>query len=238
VPLHDWARVHAAIFHDFHHGWVADLRRALQRDILPRDYYALLANLADGVGPGAADLVRPGGGLDVADKLVTSGIRITDEPKWFALNAKAVTVRRAKNHQVVSAVVIVSPGDKDSAESTQAFVRKAKELLTAGVHLTVIDLFPPGPHNPGGIHPLIWCEESDDTVRIVLSKTLSLASYVGGPKAEAYLESVAIGDRIPDTPLFLATDLYVEVPLERTYQSAFDAIPDVWREVLESPHDG
>jgi hypothetical protein len=34
-------------------------------------------------------------------------------------------------------------------------------------------------------------------------------------------------------PLFLAADWYVQVPLETTYQSAWQAVPTVWREVLE-----
>jgi hypothetical protein len=35
------------------------------------------------------------------------------------------------------------------------------------------------------------------------------------------------------TSIFLTADEYVSVPLEATYQAAFDAVPEVWREILE-----
>jgi hypothetical protein len=41
VPLHNWTRVDAGIFHAFHHGWITEIGRALNRSLLPADYYAL-----------------------------------------------------------------------------------------------------------------------------------------------------------------------------------------------------
>jgi hypothetical protein len=35
-------------------------------------------------------------------------------------------------------------------------------------------------------------------------------------------------------PLFLDPDYYINVPLERTYQSAWDATPEFWRQALEA----
>lgn len=29
MPIHDWTRVEAGIFHDFRHEWISTLRRAL-----------------------------------------------------------------------------------------------------------------------------------------------------------------------------------------------------------------
>ena len=33
MPIHDWTRVDAGIFHAFHHDWTTDLARALTRDV-------------------------------------------------------------------------------------------------------------------------------------------------------------------------------------------------------------
>ena len=33
-------------------------------------------------------------------------------------------------------------------------------------------------------------------------------------------------------PLFLTPDAYILVPLEATYQSAWEAVPSFWRDVL------
>jgi hypothetical protein len=41
MPVHDWTRVDAGIFHDFHLGWIGELRGALNGGLLPEGYYAL-----------------------------------------------------------------------------------------------------------------------------------------------------------------------------------------------------
>ena len=33
MPIHDWTRVEAGIFHAFHHDWVTELARALNRGV-------------------------------------------------------------------------------------------------------------------------------------------------------------------------------------------------------------
>lgn len=42
-----------------------------------------------------------------------------------------------------------------------------------------------------------------------------------------------VGDVLPDMPLFLYEDRYVNVPLERAYLEAYRGMPSFWREVLE-----
>ena len=41
MPIHDWTRVDAGLFHAFHHDWVSVLSRALNAGVLPPDYFAL-----------------------------------------------------------------------------------------------------------------------------------------------------------------------------------------------------
>ena len=50
----------------------------------------------------------------------------------------------------------------------------------------------------------------------------------------AYIEPVAVGDRLPDMALFLEPNGCVMVPLDRTYQTAFAVMPRRWREVLQA----
>src|SRR5207302_10526518 len=63
VPVHDWTRVDAGIFHDFHHAWIEEIKRALNRGLLPPDYYALAEQIAGGLGPDVLTLQRPANGL-------------------------------------------------------------------------------------------------------------------------------------------------------------------------------
>jgi hypothetical protein len=51
----------------------------------------------------------------------------------------------------------------------------------------------------------------------------------------AYVEPVAVGEALPEMPLFLEPGAHVLVPLEESYQSAFAAVPRRWRRVLERP---
>jgi len=40
MPIHDWTRVSAGTFHDFHNAWITELRNALNGGLLPRGFYA------------------------------------------------------------------------------------------------------------------------------------------------------------------------------------------------------
>src|SRR5437870_8100967 len=51
MAVHDWNRVPAGIFHDFHHEWISIIRRALNDGLLPPEYYALAEQQAAGFGP-------------------------------------------------------------------------------------------------------------------------------------------------------------------------------------------
>src|SRR5436189_43098 len=40
MPLHDWSRVDAGTFHDFHLSWIVHLKETLNGGLLPQGYYA------------------------------------------------------------------------------------------------------------------------------------------------------------------------------------------------------
>src|SRR5690606_18518133 len=41
MPVHDWTRVEAGIFHALHNSWIGSIQQALNDGLLPPDYYAL-----------------------------------------------------------------------------------------------------------------------------------------------------------------------------------------------------
>jgi hypothetical protein len=51
MPVHDWSRVAAGIFHHLHHSWIEEIQRALNSGLLPDTYYALAEQRAAGYGP-------------------------------------------------------------------------------------------------------------------------------------------------------------------------------------------
>jgi hypothetical protein len=222
MPIHDWTRVNAGIFHDFHHEWISSIKRALNSGLLPPDYYAIAEQIAGGLGPDVLTLEAPHPG--------TAG-----NGGATARKAKMVTIRHSSDDRVIAVVEIVSPGNKASRHPFGAFVRKALEFLDAGIHLLIIDLFPPGERDPQGIHAAIWEEWSGQCFKLPPDRQLTLVAYAAREAITAYIEPVAVGDLLPNMPLFLEPDLYVPVPLEAAYCTAFEDVPRRWREVLEAP---
>ena len=51
MPIHDWTRVDAGLFHNFHLQWIAHLSSALNAGVLPADYYALAEQRTGGFEP-------------------------------------------------------------------------------------------------------------------------------------------------------------------------------------------
>jgi hypothetical protein len=98
--------------------------------------------------------------------------------------------------------------------------------------LLLVDLFPPSSRDPQGIHGAVWGEDCGEDFSLPEDKPLTCVAYVGGASAEAFIEPVAVGDPLPEMPLFLTPDVYVPVPLEATYQSSWDGIAEYWRGVL------
>lgn len=252
MPIHDWTRVIAGIFHDFHHEWVSTIKRALNSGLLPADYYALAEQVASGLGPDVLTLesIRPQpvkssgngpatavatdqGGLALATTPPKVRFTATAEPDRYARKRNRIAIRHRSGDQVVAIIEIVSPGNKASRHALRSFVEKAAERLDAGIHLLIIDLFPPGPRDPQGIHGAIWSEYVGDDFQLPPGRPLTLVAYSAGDLKQAFIELTAVGEVLPEMPLFLEPGLYVPVPLGATYLAAFDAVPRRWQEELE-----
>jgi hypothetical protein len=246
--IHDWTRVDAGIFHHFHHDWITEIARALNRGILPGDYYALAEQFAAGFGPdvltlqgdrngdaedtAAAGPSSAGGGLLTVPKL--QPIAETDM-ECYRRKQSTVAVRHVSGDRVVAMVEVVSPGNKASRNPLPAFVEKAAHLLDRRIHLVILDLFPPGRRDPQGIHAEIWEDVAGQEYVLPPDKPLTLASYESGLTIRAYVVQAAVGDALTDMPLFLEPEKAVEVPLEATYNAAFAEVPRRWGRVLEAP---
>ena len=64
---------------------------------------------------------------------------------------------------------------------------------------------------------------------------LTLVSYIGGLVPEAFIEPTSVSSVLVEMPLFLTEEVYIPLPLEATYQSAWEAVPSYWQDVLTSP---
>jgi hypothetical protein len=248
MPVHDWTRVEAGIFHDFHTAWVAEIRTALNEGVLPEGFYALAEQhagqaIADVLtlhaSPASAVPLPPlptAGGTAVAEAPPKVRRRATMAPSGLLALRRTLAIRHVSGHRLVALLEIVSPANKDRREHVAAFAQKAAEALNFGIHLLLIDLFPPGPYDPSGVHGAIrsLLEESDEPYDLPPDEPLTLASYAAGVEVEIYLEHLAPGAPLVEMPLFLSRDRYVGAPLEATYAAAYRGMPTFWRNVLEA----
>jgi len=65
-------------------------------------------------------------------------------------------------------------------------------------------------------------------------RLVEFSTYECGLTTWASIEPVAVGDALPEMPLFLEPEAFVLVPLEMTDQTAFDLLPAKGRKALES----
>ena len=248
MPIHDWSRVDAGVFHDFHHAWIEEIKRVLNAGLLPDDYYAMAEQHAAGFGPdvltlqggangspgGTPSTPSPsGGGLLLAPPKVR--VIAETDMAFYRRKQNTVTVRHVSGDRVVVMVEVVSPGNKASRNPFRSFVEKAAQLMDNGIHLLILDLHPPGPRDPQGIHGAIWEEFTGKEYVAPADKPLTLAAYESGLTVRAYVEPVAVGDVLREMPLFLQPGGCVLVPLEATYQAAWNAVPRRWQRVLATP---
>jgi Protein of unknown function (DUF4058) len=230
MPIHDWTRVDAGLFHAFHQDWIGVLARALNSGILPPDYFALREQSIRSPIPDVLALRLPAG----TDESVgaSSGLAVATTPPRarvvrravdavYVRKADRIAVRHRHGH-IVAVIEIVSPGNKASKNELRTLVEKSSQLIMQGVHVLVIDLFPPSKRDPHGIHKAIWDEIVEEEFELPPDKPLTLAAYDAGPPPAAYVEPVAVGDRLPDMAVFLKPDCYVLAPLEATYQTTWD----------------
>jgi hypothetical protein len=251
MPIHDWTRVSAGIFHHFHHEWISAISQSLNSGLLPADYYALAEQVAGGLGPDvltletvarrrgqesgngpATDAAHGGIALAVAPPMVRFTAAAEKRKKRYTRKLKRVVVRHVSGDRVVAMIEIVSPGNKASRRTVESFVDKAVELLIGGIHLLIIDLFPAGRRDPEGIHGAIWSEIDESEFHLPPDLPLTLVAYSAGEPEQAFIEPTRVGAALRDMPLFLEPDYYVLVPLEKTYQAAFEAVPKRWQQEL------
>lgn len=247
MPMHDWTRVPAGIYHAFHHRWISAISDVLNAGVLPSEYYALPEQQPAGFGPDVLTLQAPSTGQDdqsgpssggaatmVATRPQTRFTAETDA-EFYRRKKSSIVVRHVSGDRMVAVLEVVSPGNKASRHAFRALVEKAGELLERRVHLLILDPLPPGRHDPNGVHAAIWEEVQDEPFLLPGDKPLTLVAYECDLTTRAYIETIGVGDRLPDMPLFLEPGAHVVAPLDPTYQTAFDALPRRWRSVLEAP---
>ena len=217
MPMHDWTKAEPGNYHGFHQLWIARISDLLNLSALPPDHYAL---------------IEKNGFRDNADhfKQVADSRNIAEH---YASIANRVVVKR-EDHEIVSIVEIVSPGNKAKRSSFNGFVSNCVRWIKGGMHMLLIDPFPPATGGARDLHSAIWSElnpeyEPDRDFKL----ERNMASYEAGESLAAYIEPLKIGDPFPDMPLFVRPGVYVNLPIEMTYLETWKVYPKAVKRDVE-----
>jgi hypothetical protein len=128
---------------------------------------------------------------------------------------------QTRNRQLVAAVELVSPGNKDGPENRRAFVTKCAALLQQGVCVSLVDLVTTRRFNLY-TELLALLDRSDPAFAPdpppIYAVTCRARKIGRKPKLETWAYPLVVGQPLPTLPLWLADDLAVSLDLEASYE--------------------
>lgn len=245
--VHDWSKLFDGAFHHFHTTWIGELTKSLNNGLLPPGYYAAAEQVVGGPSPDVVtlDAWQPdgdedgdrfpdsfAGGVALADSPPAVQYRIQLERDAFVTKANRIAIRHLTNDRLVAVIEIVSAGNKSSVSALEALSRKVRTLMSEHVHLLIIDLIRSGKNCPDGLPTYLSFSNFNATPNITEDKPFTLTAVRSGETYEAFVETIGVGDTLTDMPLFLNDSQYIPLPLEKTYESAWQGVPLPWKQKL------
>lgn len=121
---------------------------------------------------------------------------------------------------LVGAIELISPANKDRATHREAFVSKCEGLLVDGIGLLIVDIVT---ERHANLHLALlqkFGESLSDQDSPLFAAAYRPAGQPDDPELEIWHESLAVGDSLPNMPLFLKNGPCLRINLESTYQSS------------------
>jgi hypothetical protein len=215
----------------FHAAWAGSLADDLNRR-LPERYFAdeLVTQAGAGVEVDVATMEERGSAAG------NGAVTTTATPAVWAPPAPAVTFPAALSDDIevrvfsteagpklVGAIELVSPRNKDRAESRRAFAIKCASYLTQGIGLIVVDVVTARRAN---LHnEIVGLFLSAEAARLPPEAGLYAVAYRPVRRQEReeidqWPAPLAVGSALPVLPLALGADLVLPVDLEAAYTDA------------------
>ena len=174
------------------------------------------------------------GGVAVAEAPPRTSLHAQlDLAAAYAARRRTVAIRHVTGDRLVALVEIASPGNKDRRSAVSDFADKCVTALAGGLHLVVIDLFPPGPHDPGGLALTVARTAGMGDLSPPPGRRVPAVAFESAELVRAYAEPFDVGESLPELPLFYRPGWYVNLPLQPTYDAAFAGVPRHLRRQLE-----
>jgi len=216
------------VFPDFHDGFVAYLREAIQ-PVLPEPYYAALGRRAwvevseRFIGPDV-NVVLQGlkkndsrdevAVLDVAQPIV---VHVPHDEQTETL--VEIYIGRGNDRRLVTAIEVLSPSNKSPGEKGRdLYLRKQAELLDSKTHLVEIDFL------RGGTHTTAVPEKR--MRQFVPPFTYHVCAHRYDNFEDFFIYPIQLGDPLPTISIpLLAGDGDVVINLQKVFARTYDAGP-------------
>ena len=140
MPMHDWTKVYAGIFHSFHQAWVSVIAKQLNMGRLPQNLYALAEQQTQKEKqkryvPDILTLESStdSGGVMTAPRLKKpkpkAMIESYSELEIYRRKKSVIGIRHVSHHRLIAVLEIVSPGNKSGRKPLAELVRKTAAML-------------------------------------------------------------------------------------------------------------
>ncbi len=227
MPLHDWSDDRG--WDSVHQLWINALLYWAQ-DRLPSGYRAYLGSVPGvsiGAEPGRPDIgVRTWKPTAEEKASPSAAVVAPPEPDFKAVALLHPEPRPAvhifNQGQLVAAVELVSPRNKDRPSSREFYRNRYLGYLWSGVHLMLVDVH----RRPVGFSFAEAMAAEVDCQFPVGLPPHAVAWNVGGPTPEGrqfldgWYRSLAVGQPLPTLPLVLSAEQSLLIDLEGTYAEA------------------
>ena len=153
---------------------------------------------------------------------------LTVPAEWTGVDSYEVRVYNAEQEQeLVAAIELVSPSNKDRPESRRLFVNKCAGLLQAGVSVVIVDVVANRDANlysellnaVGRFDPAVT-----DPPQGIYAAACRTRPAKQGEALETWYHPLAVGQPLPTLPVWLTDRLAVPLELEPIYEETLRAL--------------
>ncbi|MCZ6679492.1 MAG: DUF4058 family protein [Candidatus Poribacteria bacterium] len=208
-------------FHSFHNAWATNIAADLNA-LLPENFIAEPKVQLGSLGEIDVQADEP---LDEDQNPLIRQYQIprptASVPASFPDEMEVYIVNLDAARRTVGVIEIVSPSNKDRPQNRDIFIAKCLSLISQGITLVLVDIVTVRLFN---FHNELMrrLESTDGQVLETEAIPLYCSAYryilnQEHPRVECWAYPLAVGDALPELPLFISSQIAVPVRLERTY---------------------
>ncbi|HUY33450.1 MAG TPA: DUF4058 family protein [Pirellulales bacterium] len=215
----------------FHSGWANEIMRQLNKT-LPAGYVArpnvkLGVDVETDVGSleqfGHEPIEEAGGVATAVWAPARPTLSIAVD--FQRLDVFEVQVHREGGLEMVAAIELVSPRNKDRPAARRHFAAKCAAYLQVGVCVVVVDAVTGRGENlyAALLEQLALAQQANGHSDLY-AVTCRAAPPEEPRRLESWVAALAVGSLVPTLPLWLEADLAVPLELQRSYEATFTAL--------------